>query len=250
MKMQNGKIVKFSVKDSKSGELRDVTGIVLGNDDWSTKIMMTTGAKSDIENTEIQKSEEADDITDEMRGVLENYYSMYAKWSEKLKESKKLSMEADVLEEEMMAAAHDIPRASGQMTTDEFSQYLLSIMPDDLKDAMEKYGYRVSAKIFAFGIFLHISRIELISRYLRRASFLYEEYDGEIAFIRDREKNDEYRGILKEHSCPLPITWEADESLELEDKGWLTYYETYEIKIDSLTQDTAKRLVESMQKKD
>ena len=83
-----------------------------------------------------------------------------------------------------------------------------------------------------------------VEKYFRKASFVYEEYDGTI-FLHDKaDKDPEYQKYVQKYSSPLPVKQKPKEGLSVgNDKDYLRYHCVYEIEVNKpLTKEYAAEL--------
>lgn len=119
------------------------------------------------------------------------------------------------------------------------------------KDAVLELCKNKFGKLLANGYEAHIWNTTVsfnyhkdIQKYFRSASFLYEEYDGTMAFEHNYKDNREYQGYLSRYGNKVSgIKLPFEENLSLEDKDWLVYNSRYTLEFKDLKKETVKKTI-------
>lgn len=211
------------------------------------------------ENGDTYKTNEVSrtrNISPEVREAFENLKKAYL-------EEKKLRDKFEKIQEEYRTnitlamqkekeAIQELRMVRGKLSWNEFAKAFVNALPCSMKNEMELYGYSVSTP---YGIsyddnHMYISRSQIIQKYFRKASLVYEEYDGCILMADKAETYPEYQKYLKEHSRPLHgIKPAIKECLYMGDKDSLCYSGTYELQLtEPLTKEYAEKLAKKFVK--
>ena len=189
----------------------------------------------------------------DIRAALEQSYTSFVRYEVLWKQLIKIQNEANTFMENIETLPSVVREARGIMSGSEFANAVYDNLTDKIKYAMNKGSrkrdyyrdypaYKIDYDSYNKTIEI---RLEVdIDKYFRKASFIYEKYDGTICFADNAQNDPNYKKILKEYSSPLPVKQKPAEGLSVGgDKDFLSYYCIYRIKADKpMTKEYAKKI--------
>lgn len=236
--MNIGQIVKISTPKQYTDIQKDTLAIIT-NIDKNTNIVYTITALGKTYR-DYEKGFSA------TRNIDPNIRMLFEKIFEAEKEKQKLKKQIDELqtkidkinEKEKITADKLVvtySKSQGNLTTDQVSELCKKKFA-----YLFEYGYEMETYRNTVRFYYHKD----IQKWFRKASFLYEEYDGTIGWTSDYKENKEYKQILNKYShkvglCKLPF----EERLSLEDKDWLVYNACYTLEFKDLKKETVKKIL-------
>lgn len=182
------------------------------------------------------------------QGIKDVFFDIAEKYQRKQElESQMAQINAELMsiQRDFQDLPNRIQKAKGFLTDAEFNGAFFDALTLDMKKAMKQRGYFIGecCGIPYTANAIHISREVLFQKYFRKASFLYEEYDGNIFLRDDAEKDPNYQSILKGVSALLPTCAKCEETLFIGDKSSLHYGCMYTIPLKQpKTKEYAKSL--------
>lgn len=245
MAIRNGQIVKVTRKEEK--DTITLLGVILNESDVMTEKgnIWRMGTRK-YSNTTVEVSATRN-VNPDVRKILTEMYDLHYQIIKLEHQRDNLNRMITETRASLSKTPDKIIKAYGLLTYNEFIDEFYNNLSSYMKSQMKAFGYKMDAPC---GIGYHSSNInigreESIQKYCRKASFVYEEYDGTIHMCSKKEcsQDPSYNSIFARYSHKLPTKYNMEETLSLGDKDWLIYSAMYSIEVTKpRTKEYAKEL--------